>query len=75
MDDDDNLRKALQKAFEDFSDYETLFAEDGEEAFQLLKTAGANLVVTDLQMPRMDGERLIQEVSKYNPSIPVIVMT
>jgi DNA-binding NtrC family response regulator len=75
VDDDENLRKALRLAFQDLADYHTLFAPDGEEALALVKSKGVNLVVTDLHMPKMSGEQLIEALLRFNPQIPIIVMT
>jgi two-component system response regulator GlrR len=75
VDDDDLLRGVLKRAFEDCIEHETIFAADGEEALATAKTREVNLVVTDLQMPRMNGEQFIDELLRFNPSIPIIVMT
>jgi CheY-like chemotaxis protein len=42
--------------------YETLIAHDGLEALELLKSPGADLVVSDILMPKMDGFQLCSAV-------------
>lgn len=42
--------------------YETLIARDGLEALELLKSPGADLVVSDILMPKMDGFQLCSAV-------------
>jgi two-component system cell cycle response regulator len=60
--------------------YSLLHAHDGEEAWQLLQRASnVDLVVTDVQMPRVSGQELLTRIRQSdNPKIralPVIVMT
>lgn len=42
--------------------YEVVQASDGQEALDLAKTRSVNLVITDVNMPRMDGITLIKEL-------------
>jgi len=48
---------------------------DGEEAIAALERDGADVVVTDLVMPRMDGLTLLRKVVARHPDVPVIVVT
>ena len=51
-------------------------ATNGEEALQLLKRVHADLIITDLQMPKMDGSELIAAL-KNDPAtaaIPIIIV-
>jgi DNA-binding NtrC family response regulator len=45
------------------------------EALQTLRTQHASVVVTDLWMPELSGEKLLEEIKKDYPDIPVIVVT
>lgn len=57
--------------------YEVLFAENGLEAFERLAAERADLIMTDLNMPYMDGLELTRTL-KSDPAlsgIPVIVIT
>lgn len=51
------------------------FASDGVEAIEHLEVASPMLVVTDLQMPTMDGLALVKEMRRRFATIPVILMT
>jgi two-component system chemotaxis response regulator CheY len=42
--------------------YEVVEAADGQAALDLAKTRGVDLVITDVNMPRMDGITLIKEL-------------
>lgn len=44
--------------------YEVVEATDGQHALDLAKTRGVDLVITDVNMPRMDGITLIGELRK-----------
>lgn len=57
--------------------YDVITAFDGQEALGLLYTQGADIVVTDLQMPHMTGIALARAMSA-DPSlasIPVMMLT
>ena len=58
--------------------WEVEFACDGVEALERLqgsKPHGVDVVVTDLQMPNLDGLGLVTEVRKHFPELPVILIT
>jgi adenylate cyclase len=53
-----------------------LFAHDGVEALAALKTnADVDLVVTDINMPRMDGLSLLQKLQEGDDSVSAIVVS
>jgi predicted regulator of Ras-like GTPase activity (Roadblock/LC7/MglB family)/ActR/RegA family two-component response regulator len=57
------------------TDFNTLTAENGKKAVEILKSTEIDLVITDLKMPEMDGFELLAYMSKNAAWIPVIVMT
>jgi PAS domain S-box-containing protein len=52
-------------------------AENGAEAIELFKIKGADIIITDIQMPVMNGYQLTKEIKKITPdkSIPIIALT
>ncbi len=50
---------------------------NGTEALQWLQTSACELIITDLMMPELDGERFIDELSKHAAwkNIPVVVLS
>jgi two-component system chemotaxis sensor kinase CheA len=52
--------RALERSILEAAGYEVLVAVDGVEAWHLLEERGADAVVTDVDMPRMDGVALCQ---------------
>lgn len=50
-------------------------AEDGAQALALFETQAFDVVLTDWNMPNMDGLTLLQEIRKRNRDIPVVMIT
>lgn len=75
--DDSLTTRSAMKALLEIAGFTVLAAADGEEAWQLLGTTGAQVVVTDVQMPRLDGFELTRRI-KADPrlrSTPVVLVT
>ncbi len=50
-------------------------AADGVEALELLAARRPDVVLTDLNMPRMDGRELLRRINERYPGLPVVVLT
>lgn len=48
---------------------------DGEEAYELLATENYDLVVLDLNLPRMDGIDILAEIRKQNKELKVLILS
>jgi DNA-binding response OmpR family regulator len=57
------------------NDFSVETAGNGKDASQIIDTKKIDLVVTDLNMPEMDGFELIAHISQVDSKIPVIAMT
>ena len=55
--------------------FKIILAENGQKAFDVLRTQHVDVLVTDLQMPVMDGFGLIAKAASDYPALPIIVMT
>jgi signal transduction histidine kinase len=60
--------------------YETVVAENGEKALQIIKenkdtSAPIDLLVCDIQMPKLNGEELIDKLNELNIKVPTLVVT
>jgi CheY-like chemotaxis protein/anti-sigma regulatory factor (Ser/Thr protein kinase) len=55
--------------------YEVDAAGDGLAALSCLRAVRPDLVVTDMQMPRMDGLALVEAVKGEFPSVPIVLIT
>ena len=64
------LRAILEEA-----GYQVTLAHDGVQALALQAQTPADVLLTDLQMPRLDGLTLIRRLRAACPTLPVIVMT
>jgi CheY-like chemotaxis protein len=74
VDDDAPSRRAVARLLE-VEGYDARVAADGEEAAALVGSWQPHLVLTDLNMPRLDGRGLLQRVRRESPGTPVIVLT
>src|ERR1700730_8593471 len=52
-----------------------VYAQNGKEALAALSKELPDLVLTDLQMPEMNGLEFVEEVKNKYPALPVILMT
>ena len=50
-------------------------ASNGKEALDIIKRQQIDIMITDIQMPDMDGLELLQTVNKQNPEISVVVIS
>lgn len=50
-------------------------AKDGQEVFALAQEKHTDLIITDLNMPEMNGLELLEHLSKLEEKIPTIVVT
>jgi CheY-like chemotaxis protein len=57
------------------TDLEAVYAQDGKEALEAMRREAPDLVLTDLQMPEMNGLELVEAVRKHFAFVPVILMT
>jgi two-component system, NtrC family, response regulator AtoC len=74
VDDELNIRDGL-KAVLHKPDYKILTAGDGLSALALLKKEPVDLLISDIRMPKMDGLALQEEVMKWFPGLPIILLT
>lgn len=76
VDDSVTVRRSLSKKFRSLG-YDILEARNGREALDVLKTSGITAVVTDIDMPGMNGVELLQEIKrqKHLQQLPVTVLT
>jgi two-component system, cell cycle sensor histidine kinase and response regulator CckA len=75
VEDDDLVRVSVRTALE--GEYEVLTAKDGIEGLMRFDRhqAQIQLIITDLMMPRLGGELLVEMVRRTDAALPVIVMT
>jgi DNA-binding response OmpR family regulator len=74
VDDDARARDAVALLLE-AEGYDASVAGDGEEATGLVASWRPDLVLTDLQMPKLDGRGLLERLRREAPGTPVIVLS
>jgi DNA-binding response OmpR family regulator len=74
VDDSESIQNLLSRALA-FMGYDVTLAGNGLEAASLFLTGSYDLVMTDFQMPLMNGWELSRLVKEQSPSTPVIVVT
>ncbi|MHB8255660.1 MAG: sigma-54-dependent transcriptional regulator [Acidiferrobacterales bacterium] len=74
VEDDEPLREALCDTLT-MAGYGVAAASDGNDAIAILATGAIAMVIADVQMPRMDGNALLQRVKSDSPNTPVLLMT
>ncbi|GLH73724.1 hypothetical protein GETHLI_22260 [Geothrix limicola] len=73
---DDRATLSLYRAgLKGLQGFKIIMAENGGQALEMLRNEPVHVLVTDLNMPVMDGFNLIAKASRLYPQIPIIVMT
>jgi two-component system chemotaxis response regulator CheY len=76
VDDSASMRQMVRFTLES-AGYTVMQASDGVEALELAKTKPADLVLTDINMPNMDGISLVRELRALDTYkfVPMLVLT
>lgn len=74
VDDEKNIRCGIADALS-LEQYTVLQANDGQEALDILAVEDIDIVISDLKMPRMSGDKLLKRILQNYPLIPVIILT
>ncbi len=75
-DDSRAVRQLLKMVIQRHLDCDLMEAEDGQEAYEKLKAEPCDILITDINMPRMNGLSLIGRVrNELNLRIPIVIVT
>ena len=74
VDDEPNYLIVLSELLRD-ENYEVFTAPSGEEGLKIVTEVDLDLIITDMQMPGMDGLQLLKAIKQTNNDIPVIMIT
>ena len=55
--------------------YDIITAADGIQGLEKFKSEGADIVVADVMMPKMDGFTMSKEIRKLSPTVPLLFLT
>ena len=75
VDDEQQIREGTGLFLNKFFDNVTI-CKDGEEGLEAFKNNnGFDIIITDIQMPKMDGITMIKKIKEINPDVFVIFIT
>lgn len=74
VEDDADLREALEDTLA-LEGWSYISAENGQEALLKMKKHAISLVVSDVNMPIIDGHQLLAAIKENWPGVPVVLMT
>jgi DNA-binding response OmpR family regulator len=74
VEDDELLQKTLYKGFRKL-DYTVDAASDGEEALDMFFSNVYDLIVLDLNLPKIDGMEVLEEIRADNKEIPILILS
>src|SRR4030067_2184084 len=74
VEDKESMAQMLKETLE-LEGYEIIIARDGAEGIRIIRENKADIVLTDLKLPRKDGIEVLKASKDENPMIPVIVIT
>jgi len=74
VDDEPNYLIVLSELLKD-EGFEVFTAADGLSGLRIVEAVDLDIVVTDMQMPGMNGLELLNKVKEKNPDLPIVVIT
>ena len=74
VDDEQGMRQLLSLVF-GRAGHKVRAAESGRRALEMLREEPADLIISDVKMPDMDGIQLLRAVREFLPDVSVIMMT
>ncbi|HVW01636.1 MAG TPA: response regulator [Planctomycetaceae bacterium] len=74
-DDSGTMRTIQKRCLNKLGIMDVVEAEDGQQALAHFETQQFNIVLSDWNMPNMDGLTLLKEIRKRNTQIPVVLIT
>lgn len=77
VDDESIIRRGIRALidFEGLGIGECLEAENGEEAVKLMESRRIDLILADINMPRMNGLEFCRRAKERNPSVKIAILT
>ena len=73
--DDDPGQRSLLDSFLRGQNFETVLADSGERALELLPTAKVSMMISDVRMPGLTGLETLRRVRQNFPTLPVLLVT
>lgn len=74
VDDEASIRETLKEILE-YEGYHVTEANNGEEAFGLVKEKNFDVVLCDIKMPKMDGMEFLEKTMEISPGLPIVMIS
>jgi len=75
VDDSSTMRRIIINTLSRIGYSDVLEAENGKAGLDQLGKGGVEMIITDWNMPEMDGLEFVGNVRGQNPSIPILMVT
>jgi len=73
--DDDERSLSIRKVMLETRGYRVLTCADPEQALELVRGGGIDLIIADLMMPKMSGAEMIAQAKQIAPHLPTILFS
>lgn len=73
--DDNEQSLSIRKIMLETRGYRVISCASSQDALDIFKKGGIDLVLTDLMMPGMDGTKLIDEIKAISPQTPAVLLS
>jgi len=74
VEDNQDAREMTVMIFEEFFD-DIVVAEDGEDGYEKFKENDIDLIITDINMPKLNGLDMCEKIRKIDKEVPIIVLS
>lgn len=75
VEDDDVLGFIIKEGMELIGDYEVMWVNNGQKGIEAYASFKPDVIVSDIEMPKMSGLEFVQHIRKIDTSIPIILET
>lgn len=72
VEDDPKLIEVFRMIFSK-SGYKVFISDTGENALELVKKNKPDVILLDLILPDIQGDKILQDIKEYNPNIPIVI--
>jgi two-component system, chemotaxis family, chemotaxis protein CheY len=75
VDDSSTMRRIIINTLSRIGYSDVVEADNGKSGLEKLGQGGVEMIITDWNMPEMDGLEFVQTVRGQNPNIPILMVT
>lgn len=72
---DDHMAATAMETFLSWEGCDVTVAHDGLEALEIADQMAFDVLITDVMMPRLDGQGLVRRLKTEKPNLPIVVVT